>query len=106
MYKVKKIRNVLKYLSDQGQGRVAYDYVYGGLLCENVVSATARDILVPAMWRLEQAGFEVLSVVHDEVWADAKPGREEEFNRIMCQNPSWCSMEIGSDLKCGVRYLK
>lgn len=104
--KVKKMRTVMKYLSDQGQGRVWYDYIYGGLLTENVVSSIARDLLVPAMWRLEQAGFDVLVPVHDEVWADAKPGREKEFLEIMCKNPSWCSMDIGSDLKVGVRYLK
>lgn len=103
---VKKVRTVMKYLADQGQGRIGWDYVYGGLLCENVVSATARDILVPAMWRLEQAGFDVLNVVHDEIWADAAAGREEEFNKVMCVNPSWCDMDISSDLKCGVRYLK
>lgn len=104
--KIKKVRSVLKYLSDQGQGRVSYDYVYGGLLCENVVSSTARDILVPAMWRLEQQGFDVLGVVHDEVWATATPGRDKEFTELMCKNPSWCSMDISSDLKVGVRYLK
>lgn len=105
-YQLKKTRTVMKYMSDQGQGRIGYEYIYGGLLCENVVSATARDILVPAMWRLENADFDVLNVVHDEIWADAKAGREEEFNKLMCVNPSWCDMEIGSDLKCGVRYLK
>lgn len=99
-------RRVLQYISDQGQGRIAYEDVYGGLLTENVCSSIGRELLVPAMWRLEQKGFDVLGVVHDEIWADSEPGRGEEFNKIMCQNPSWCNMEIGSDLKVGVRYLK
>lgn len=106
-YKVKKMKTSIKYLDDQGQGRVGWEYLYGGKLCENVVSATARDVLVPAMWRLEEAGFAVLATVHDELWGDAAPGRDEEFNRLMCINPSWCpDMVIGSDLKVGVRYLK
>jgi hypothetical protein len=62
--------------------------------------------MVPAMWRLEQAGFDVLNTVHDEVWAQAKPGRGEEFNRIMTIAPSWCDMKIGADFKNGARYLK
>jgi len=104
---VKKTRVIMKYLADQGSGRIGWDYVYGGLLTENVVSATAREVLTPAMWRLEQAGFDLLGVVHDECWASAAPGRDEEFNYLMCINPSWCQdMEIGSDLKIGARYLK
>lgn len=80
--------------------------VYGGLLTEHVVSATARDILVPAMWRLEQNKFEVLNTVHDEIWVQASPGRGEEFRSLMCINPSWCDMKIDADFKNGVRYLK
>ena len=106
-FKVKKIRNVMKYMADQGGGRLAYDYVYGGLLCENVVSATAREIIGPAVYHLESAGFDVLGLIHDETWASAQAGREDEFNRLMCINPPWCpDLEIGSDLKTGVRYLK
>jgi len=80
--------------------------VYGGLLTEHVVSATARDILVPAMWRLEQNNFEVLNTVHDEIWVQSSPGKGEEFRSIMCVNPSWCDMKIDADFKNGVRYLK
>jgi DNA polymerase len=96
----------LRYMSDLGRGSVGWKYVYGGLLCENVTSATARDILLPAMWRLEHAGFSVLATVHDELWGEAGAGRDDEFKHLMCINPSWCDMEIGSDLKVGVRYLK
>jgi len=98
-------RQVLAYEGDD-KGVYGIKTVYGGLLTEHVVSATARDIMVPAMWRLEQAGFEVLNTVHDEVWAQATPGRGEEFNKIMIINPSWCDMKIGADFKNGERYLK
>ena len=81
--------------------------LYGGLLCEHVVSSTAREILVPAVWRLEKAGFDVLNVVHDEIWASAEESRDEEFERIMCINPSWCpDMAIGAEGDNGRRYLK
>ena len=100
-----KERMELCYEGDD-KGVYGIKKVYGGLLTEHVVSATARDVMVPAMWRLEQAGFDVLNTVHDEVWAQAEPGRGEEFNQIMTVNPSWCDMKIGADFKNGVRYLK
>jgi hypothetical protein len=71
-----------------------------------VVSATARDVIVPATWQLENAGFKILGLIHDEIWGSSHPGRDEEFKRLMCINPSWCDMSINSDLKVGVRYLK
>jgi DNA polymerase len=101
----KGTREILTYATDEG-GILGRSKLYGGLLTEHVVSATARDILVPAMWRLENAGFDVLNVVHDEIWAQAEDGRDQEFKKLMCINPSWCSMKIDADLKCGVRYLK
>lgn len=99
------MREILTYTTDEG-GILGRSKLYGGLLTEHIVSATARDILVPAMWRLENAGFDVLNVVHDEIWAQAEDGRDQEFKKLMCINPSWCDMKIDADLKCGVRYLK
>jgi DNA polymerase len=101
----KKTREILTYVTDEG-GFLGRSKLYGGLLTEHITSATARDILVPAMWRLENAGFDVLNVVHDEIWAQTGHGRDEEFKKLMCINPSWCDMKIDADLKCGVRYLK
>ena len=101
-----KTRDVLTYASSE-DGILSRKKVYGGLLTEHVVSCTARDILVPAMWRLEDAGFDVLACIHDEAWAQAAPGREEDFKRLMCINPSWCQdMKIGIGEEIGVRYLK
>jgi DNA polymerase bacteriophage-type len=101
----KGTREILTYATDEG-GILGRSKLYGGLLTEHIVSATARDILVPAMWRLENAGFDVLNVVHDEIWAQAEDGRAQEFKKLMCINPSWCNMKIDADLKCGKRYLK
>jgi DNA polymerase len=98
-------KEILTYATDEGRG-LGRSKLYGGLLTEHIVSSTARDILVPAMWRLENAGFDVLNVVHDEIWAQAEDGRDQEFKKLMCINPSWCDMKIDADLKCGVRYLK
>lgn len=103
---VRKTKKVLRYKADMGGGKIGWKYVYGGKLCENVVSATARDVIVPATWQLENAGFKILGLIHDEIWGSSHPGRDEEFKRLMCINPGWCDMAISSDLKVGVRYLK
>lgn len=96
----------LSYLSEE-KGSPMRKKLYGGLLCEHVTSSTAREILVPAIWRLERAGFSVLTLVHDEMWAQAEDGRDEEFRRLMCVNPTWCrDMDISAGLDNGVRYLK
>lgn len=59
----------------------------------NCTQATARDILAEAMWRLEQAGFEIVGHVHDEVIIEAPAGQHtvDEVCSIMAQNPDWCS---------------
>lgn len=96
----------ITYLSDEGK-RIVEKNIYGGMMCENVVSATAQQIIAPAIFRLEQAGFEVLNLVHDELWAQAEEGRLEEFQRLFEVRPSWAAnMSIGSEVNSAIRYLK
>lgn len=65
---------------------------YGGKLTENCTQATARDILVEAMWRMEKAGLNIIGHVHDEVIIEAPVGKYtvEEICTLMAQNPAWC----------------
>lgn len=104
--KVPRTVENLYYTIDRNK-RVIRTKIYGGLLCEHVTSATARDLLTYSMYNLDQAGFDVLSTVHDEVWGDSHPGREDEFRRTMCILPYWCpDIQLTADTDCGVRYLK
>lgn len=97
----------LYYLEVDSNGNTYRKTVYGGLLCENVVSATARQAMVPAMWRCEQAGFKIVGTVHDELWALIPPGMVKLFEQTMAVSPDWCKdLEIKVEAKAGVRYLK
>lgn len=65
---------------------------YGGKLVENATQAIARDILAEAMWRMEQAGLEIVGHVHDEVIIEAPAGKYsvDEVCALMSKNPEWC----------------
>lgn len=64
-----------------------------GLLTENIVQATARDIFVEAMLRLEAAGYPIVLHTHDEPCAEVPKGwgSIEQFEAIMQQRPAWCA---------------
>jgi DNA polymerase bacteriophage-type len=87
-------------------GRTA---TYGGHLVENIVQATARDVMAEAMLRLEGAGYPAVLTVHDEVVCDVPEGHGslDEFLMIMRKVPSWlpgCSLE--AEGWAGERYRK
>lgn len=44
---------------------------YGGLLFQNAVQATARDVMADGMKRMEAAGYDPTITIHDEVVAEA-----------------------------------
>ena len=56
-----------------------------------ITQATARDLLAEAMWRLEQAGYDIVAHVHDEVILEVPKGSTtvDAVCGIMNQNPSW-----------------
>lgn len=66
---------------------------YGAKLTENIVQATARDLLAQAMLRLRAAGYEIVMHVHDEAVCEVPEGESsvEEVCRIMSEVPSWAA---------------
>lgn len=82
---------------------------YGGRLFENVVQATARDIMAHAVVKLERAGYPVVLRVHDEVAAEVPEGFGSlaEFEAILTDLPDWAK---GWPIRAagweGVRYHK
>ena len=85
----------------EGQGDKAYftkQYTYGGKLVENIVQATARDLLAEALLRLEEAGLSVVFHVHDEAIVEAEGIDIETMNDLMAQAPEWADgLPLNSD---------
>lgn len=103
----KKVMRENIYYRGEKNGRICNIKIYGGQLTEHVTSAISRELLAPAMWRLEQAGFDVLSTIHDEVWGESYPGRDREFKALMIERPAWArDIVLDAGLDNGLRYLK
>lgn len=65
---------------------------YGGKLVENVVQATARDLLADALVRAERAGVRTAFHVHDEIVAEVCDDAEAAgLVEIMEANPAWAA---------------
>lgn len=88
-------REVLK-LTYMGMDSTTKQWVrldtYGGKLCENVVQATARDILAEALLNADAAGYDPVMHIHDEMVVEVPElfGSIEELERIMATLPEWC----------------
>jgi DNA polymerase len=88
---------------------------FGGLLCENVVQALARDVMVHTMFLCEKEGLPVVLTVHDEVvtepdefcntWEDSGKVLEQ----IMSDIPPWAkglNIPVKAETWVGDRYRK
>lgn len=85
--------------------------LYGGKLAENIVQATARDILVEAILEIEKAGIPVMFHVHDEVVAEVPEAQAERaretVTRIFEQPPAWATgLPIACETNVAQRYGK
>lgn len=64
---------------------------YGPKLVENIVQATARDLLALAMLRLSERGFSIVMHIHDEAVVEVPEGESsvEEISTLMAIAPDW-----------------
>ena len=80
---------------------------YGGKLTENVVQATARDILFSRLPELKAKGYRPLFGVHDEFVSETATGTIEEYCKILTKLPSWAKgLPIKASGWTGPRYKK
>lgn len=99
-------RGVNQYTKKWGDVRT-----YGGKLVENIVQATARDVMADAMVELEGEGLELLLSIHDEAIAEAPAGvaREhyQKMQRAMSRAPTWApGLPVAAEGWVGDRYKK
>ena len=66
---------------------------YGGSLVQSITQAVARDLLAHSLLLIEQAGYDPVMTVHDEIVADTRinHGSLDEFNTLMCELPKWAT---------------
>jgi DNA polymerase len=87
--------------------------VYGGLLVENLVQATSRDLLAAAMVKAEAAGLTIVMHVHDEIVCEEDSDKADvalETLRVImseAEAPAWArGCPIGSEGYVAERYRK
>lgn len=78
----------------EGQNQVTRQWgnleTYGGKMTENLVQATARDLLAVTLVRLERAGYRTVFHVHDEAVCELDAGHTlDGMRRIFETTPKW-----------------
>lgn len=88
-------------------GGVRYP-LYGGLLTENLVQATARDVFAFHLNKLDDAGLPLLFSSHDEAIIEADSDvKASDVAAIMSETPPWLGMcPIAAEAKEIERYCK
>lgn len=81
---------------------------YGGKLVENIVQATARDVLAEGIKRIESAGFKTVFHVHDEVIIEApEDDKVETINDLLSITPDWADgLPLGAEGFSTKYYMK
>ena len=80
-----------------------------GLLVENVVQGTARDLLRDAIVRFETRGWSVVFHCHDEIVIEVPQGSvsEQEVLALLLEPPAWAAgLPLGGKVHGGALYLK
>lgn len=100
----------LTFMAIVGQAKIwAREHTYGGKLVENIVQATARDLMANGMLNTEKAGYKSVMTVHDEVISEVPEGfgSVEEFEKLLSTPPEWAKdYPIKAEGWRGKRYRK
>jgi DNA polymerase len=72
-------------------GKSYREDTYGGKLVENIVQGTARDVCAVGALNVDEAGYEVVGLVHDEVISvcDLDFGSSQQLVQCMVALPGW-----------------
>jgi DNA polymerase len=96
----------LSYASPKGRKSL-----YGGLLTENLVQATSRDLLVDAMIRLNKLGLKIILHIHDEVIVESLLSQIDSHYKIVHQQmelvPTWAAgLPLNAETNISPRLTK
>jgi len=82
--------------------------LYGGLICENICQAAARDILVDCMGRLNAVNIPTAASVHDEIIGRiTDDAQKADFDAIMNTPPVWLpGFPLKTESVISRRYFK
>ena len=110
-----EVKQCIRYYEELGTARHwTRTHTYGGKLCENIVQATARDLMAYSMLVADQNGtYRILMSVHDELVCEARAGEGNvsDFEAIMTTLPPWAANDndpfpIAAEAWEGQRYMK
>lgn len=90
---------------EQTSGEWVRRKLYGGLITENIVQGTARDVMVHGMKCVEQAGLQVVGTIHDEILAEGEPFNKS-FEESLKEMPSWLNIRIPTEHRECKRWSK
>ena len=103
------------YYAEDSQKHIWRRFVaYGGLICENAVQATARDVMAHALVLCERRGMRPVLTVHDEAVAQlakrdyplARFAAEAVLD-VMLERPPWTiGLPIAAEASADTRYTK
>jgi DNA polymerase len=84
---------------------------WGGTLVENMVQATARDLLMEARQRVTEYGWPVVLHVHDELLAEIHGHEASDaaatLQQIMEASPAWANgLPVAAETRSGLRFGK
>jgi hypothetical protein len=94
---------------DNARGAWTETRAWFGIFVENVVSATARDLLAAALLRFDAPGYAICLHVHDEICAEVPEDFHdaEAFRCLMVELPGWAAgLPIAAKVRIGKRYSK
>lgn len=74
------VNDQISYMGIDDIGKWSSQKSYGGKFIENIVQATARDVLANALKNIDKEGFKIVMHVHDEVVIEID--KEEDVSKI------------------------
>ena len=93
---------------DNARGQWKPARAWYGMLVENVVQGTARDLLAAAIIRAKTRGWKVVFHCHDELVIEAPEGivSEQDVLACMLEAPTWAAgLPLGGKVHSGPIYL-